>query len=157
MRRPAHAPLVYFVRDRAGFLKIGTTTDFDRRLRQLARLCRGKVDVLATLPGGRDVEQSLHARFASDAVHGEYFTPSKALLGFIESVKVAQRPKPAVENVVSLFVCALPPWVAVALRESLPTCGCVKRVGATAYAAGACKVCNGAGVLPKTGAAQEAA
>lgn len=147
-RKPPTAPsLVYVVRDRAGFLKIGTTADLPTRLRTLARLCNGKVELLATLPGDKALESDLHARFRADAIHGEYFTPSPAILAWVEGLKQARREAVSSSAAsASPFARNLPPWVAVELRPGLPTCGCVQLIQGIAYAQGACGACHGAGV-----------
>lgn len=55
-----HTPLVYFIRigDR---VKIGTTTDICQRV---AALSLSMDDVALVVPGGRDVEQTYHRRYA---------------------------------------------------------------------------------------------
>lgn len=109
-----NASVVYVVRnDRDALLKIGVTTDLPRRMRELSRLCKGRVTCLATFPGDDTLERHLHAHCAAD----------------------------------SPFAPVLPPWVAIQPREGLGLCGCARLVAGTVYAAGACAVCHGAGVL----------
>lgn len=58
----------------ARMLKIGVTTDIDARL---AAICAMSPDpemrLLGVLPGDRELEQTLHRRFASFRSHGEWF------------------------------------------------------------------------------------
>lgn len=59
-----------------GLVKIGMTVDVPHRLRTLQCMCPAKLTVLAAFhskdpPGD---ERELHARFAGDRRHGEWFT-----------------------------------------------------------------------------------
>ena len=76
---PAPEPesTVYYVErsDRPNQVKIGVTKSLDRRLGELGR--RGRVvKLLATEPGGRDVERARHAEFAESRLDGEWFAMS---------------------------------------------------------------------------------
>ena len=77
-------PVVYFIAfgDR---IKIGTSANVKRRMSQLP------VDtLLGTIPGSRDKEAQMHARFASARVgKTEWFTRSPELLAFIEGIQAA--------------------------------------------------------------------
>lgn len=79
---------VYFIQSGdAGNIKIGTTSG-DPRLR-LGSLQTGnpeKLRLLVAVPGGVRVEHSLHARFASARVTGEWFEPTKELVSFVETL-----------------------------------------------------------------------
>lgn len=82
--------LVYFV-ERDGFVKIGTTTNLARRLRDLARggaimpqgMTIGPMTVLATMPGTRRNEAFLHQRFAHLRLEGEWFLLEDEIRDFI--------------------------------------------------------------------------
>ena len=96
-RRLRHASVVYFV-ERAGFIKIGTTTSLRSRLVSLAQGgCKmpegveaGPVKLLAFTPGDRRVESRYHLQFDKQRVEGEWFRPNKALLRLIEDLKRAE-------------------------------------------------------------------
>jgi excisionase family DNA binding protein len=69
---------VYFMRRTDGLVKIGVTTDPERRLRALQN-AGGPMDLVAWFEGDAGVEKALHDRFASTRVVGEWFSPSDAL------------------------------------------------------------------------------
>ncbi len=149
--RVTASPLVYVVRsERSGLLKIGTTTDLNRRLRELSRLCRGAVSLLTTLPGDAQLERRLHALCAADAVAGEWFRPSESVMGLVASAKrLAVRAGDGGEGTPPTRLATSPVWFAVVLRDPLlPVCGCVQTVVGVAYARARCPHCNGGGVLP---------
>jgi hypothetical protein len=76
--------MIYFVRDEArGLIKIGTTRRLALRLHGLRAEAKGDLTVLAVTDGARDEEASLHVRFESLWVVGEWFTPGPELLQFI--------------------------------------------------------------------------
>lgn len=82
--------IVYFVR-REGLIKIGTTSHLANRLKAMSRggqmppgMTVGPVELLATTPGGRDVEARLHRQFDADRIHGtEWFQTTPRLLRLI--------------------------------------------------------------------------
>lgn len=87
--------VVYYVRmpdesSKSGQIKIGTTTNLTSRLLSLERAYGGgPPEVLATEPGGHDIEQQRHGQF-SHLSHGgfhEYFEPGHDLLAFIQQVR----------------------------------------------------------------------
>lgn len=79
--------VVYFVqRDSDGAIKIGWTSDLERRLRELRRDARCLVQVLACFIGAKPDELALHARFADERLAEEWFHPSDRLLTFIVSL-----------------------------------------------------------------------
>ncbi|MGG7568954.1 GIY-YIG nuclease family protein [Streptomyces sirii] len=55
-------------------VKIGVTSDVPRRLREIQNMCPVELEVLWSHPGGRALEQALHAHFAENHSHGEWFT-----------------------------------------------------------------------------------
>lgn len=65
-------PCVYAVRTPDRLIKIGFTTDLDRRIRQFG--CRW-TDVLFALPGSLDDERLLHERFAPYLARGRESVP----------------------------------------------------------------------------------
>lgn len=168
-RRPTHAPLVYVVRsDRSGLSKVGTTTDLDRRLGELSRHCKARVTLVAAAPGGRDVEEALHARLAAHCCAGEWFAPCPELDAVVAELRAvtakgdaarhsggvaaaalpASSPQPTAATLRARVLAALPPWLVVQERAGLPACPCTTRVVHTTYARAACPRCHGAGVLP---------
>lgn len=64
-----HAPEVHRV-------KIGTTTDIDKRLSQMQTGSPTQLRVIKLLPGGRDEERRWHHRFAEKRIEGEWFDDS---------------------------------------------------------------------------------
>jgi hypothetical protein len=75
-------PLVYYVRTR-GFVKIGFTRDYRRRMNDLLPEL-----VLATEPGGRKLEQARHRQFAHLlAMRSEYFREAPDLLAHIRQTR----------------------------------------------------------------------
>lgn len=90
--KPKGQGIVYFVR-RGGSdkIKIGTTTNMDSRINALKHPLTGKLRVLATIPGGRDVEKQMHARFKQYRIAGEWFRLEGELMEFV--AKLQQRAK----------------------------------------------------------------
>lgn len=73
-------PIVYYL-SFAERVKIGTTGNPRKRFRNLPY-----DTLLATEPGGRAKEQERHRQFAEFRIHGEWFTPAPALLGYIATL-----------------------------------------------------------------------
>lgn len=97
-RRRAQIQVVYFV-EREGLVKIGTTSNLPVRLHCLNRgdsaisgMTIGPVDLLATMPGGPEVESALHRLFARLRYDGEWFLLDEPLVGFVRSVARAEWP-----------------------------------------------------------------
>src|SRR5262245_66472129 len=73
--------MIYFIKNcNTGHIKIGVGSEPLKRLTPLQTGSSRRLDVLAVAPGGQDVERSLHQKFASQRLHGEWFKPSKELL-----------------------------------------------------------------------------
>jgi hypothetical protein len=81
--------LVYYARLVGGNIKIGMSIDVPSRMEALARSL-GPVELLATEPGGLDIEAKRHRQFDWLAVGSEVFLPGVDLLGHIKRVKAAQ-------------------------------------------------------------------
>lgn len=78
--------VVYFVwRKLDGRIKIGTTTNLTRRVSTF-RCNFGRVEVVATLPGGRAMEAELHRRFARAREFGEWFAPDVELVLWVARI-----------------------------------------------------------------------
>lgn len=75
--------MIYFIQaEGLGHIKIGFT-DHDDTLQRLVQLQTGSpvpLRLLGTIPGTLNDEKTLHRRFASDRVQGEWFKPSTKLL-----------------------------------------------------------------------------
>lgn len=63
---------VYFVRG-CGLIKIGYSSDIDNRLQGLFTDSPAPLKLLATIPGGREVESAWHRRLKQSRAHGEWF------------------------------------------------------------------------------------
>jgi hypothetical protein len=81
--KPSLKSFVYFARDSDGRIKIGVTTDVERRLGELQRAIKGPVELLGVIDGDRGTEAALHALLASDRLEGEWFKPSDAVISAI--------------------------------------------------------------------------
>lgn len=80
-------PVVYFLRTDDDLIKIGHTTNLARRKGAFGP---GWERVLAVVPGSRDDEAALHARFAEHLARGrEYFRPAPDLLAHINELRFA--------------------------------------------------------------------
>lgn len=72
---------VYAVRTPDGLVKIGFTSDLDRRIRAFGSKW---ADVLLALPGSLDAEAELHTRFKPYLARGrEYYFPCAELMDWI--------------------------------------------------------------------------
>lgn len=76
---------VYFAA-RDGLVKIGCSTRVGLRVREQG------ASLLAVQAGDYEVERTLHRVFADDCVVGEWFTPSPALLAYIDRLNAEQSP-----------------------------------------------------------------
>lgn len=93
---------VYFIQDitHQGPIKIGVSRNVEKRLKSLQNASPLKLKCLGIIAGGRDLERTLHIRFAPSRLHGEWFSPEKKLLQYIRkyaislnSSKLMYRPK----------------------------------------------------------------
>lgn len=78
--------VVYFLR--AGeFIKVGKATGSARnRVSQLKTGCPFKIEIMATVPGGYELERSIHRRFQSSRAHGEWFHATQELIAFVAEI-----------------------------------------------------------------------
>lgn len=77
--------MIYFVQqDETGPIKIGCTTNVDKRLAQLQIGSAVPLRLLGVMTGHHAQEASLHEQFAKDRLEGEWFSPSRELLEYIE-------------------------------------------------------------------------
>lgn len=76
--------LVYFIQAaESGRVKIGIAANPVRRLAELQTGSPEPLRILGVIPGGARLESQLHARFADDRLHGEWFRPSLAVLDYL--------------------------------------------------------------------------
>lgn len=75
---------LYFIEAKGtGFVKIGRSSNPERRLSQLATGSPNELILLGTISGGHDLEQSLHQDFSHLRGRGEWFNLTPALHRFI--------------------------------------------------------------------------
>jgi len=88
----ANEGFVYFIRSgKTHAIKIGFTAgQVEKRLYSLQTAHPFKLELLATLPGTLEHEKSLHERFASFRLEGEWFQPHPDLLAFISVILKGQ-------------------------------------------------------------------
>lgn len=76
--------VIYFVQaGPGGSIKIGTTSDLDRRLRELQTGNPVSLILLGTIPGSREEEHVVQSMFKHLQMEGEWFRPGEDLLAFI--------------------------------------------------------------------------
>jgi hypothetical protein len=80
--------VVYFMYS-AGKIKIGYSKDVRKRLTDLSNMASSPVELIAVLPGDRELEKYLHRTFKPDRVHGEWFKPSSEIKRFLECIDSA--------------------------------------------------------------------
>lgn len=80
---------IYFLRPIGmdGPIKIGCSVTPAQRLRSVEIWSPLKLEIIASAPGIMRHENFLHHKFAANRLHGEWFTPSPALLGIINHVQ----------------------------------------------------------------------
>lgn len=80
----AGTSVVYFLQaGNNGLIKIGTTSDFEKRYRDLCSVSPIALRKRGFMPGGIEVERHLHRRFKAERRHGEWFEPSDRLVDYI--------------------------------------------------------------------------
>jgi hypothetical protein len=76
---------VYFIQDSVGLeIKIGWSRCVASRLEDLQHGNPRRLILLGTMPGDRQEEMRLHARFAKSRLLGEWFLPCPDLLKLID-------------------------------------------------------------------------
>ncbi len=77
---------VYFLRTACRtFLKVGVTTDVNRRAQELRMGCPLRLVLMGHLGGGRRAEQRAHAALAAVRLHGEWFRSSSEVEALVEA------------------------------------------------------------------------
>jgi len=75
---------VYFIQsENGGPVKIGFAVDVKSRISNIQTSRSDKVVLLATIDGTPELEASLHKRFSSSSIGGEWFSPSAELMEMI--------------------------------------------------------------------------
>ena len=78
---------VYFVQaKKMGLIKIGYSTNVQKRLGALSTGCPDALELLCVVKGDQKLESKVHQKFAEDRVKGEWFNPSPGLLAFIKTI-----------------------------------------------------------------------
>lgn len=90
-KRDASTP-VYFV-EGAGLIKIGFAVSPEARFYSMLTCCPIPLTLLAAIPGGPTLEHRLHAQFAADRAHGEWFRRSAALDAVIAAAPLQYGPE----------------------------------------------------------------
>lgn len=80
--------IVYYLRRTDGLIKIGTSTSYLTRFKDLRR-AHGDLALLVARAGGYPEETAAHNRFAAVHVGGEWFRPALPLLLEIQRMRVA--------------------------------------------------------------------
>lgn len=83
---------VYFIGAVGGPIKIGRALDPKARRRDLQVGSDRQLLLLATIPGGREMEKTLHRRFAASHVRGEYYLASPDLLMLVWEAAAGRAP-----------------------------------------------------------------
>jgi hypothetical protein len=87
-RGPGH---VYFV-EAGDFIKIGFTTDWQRRIPTIQISSASPLRLLTLVQGDHDLEAALHNKFSHLRQRGEWFRKAPELISFIEGTQLAERP-----------------------------------------------------------------
>jgi hypothetical protein len=86
--------VVYFIRDPASrAIKVGYSTDPTKRLAQLQTATSGQLELLGSIPGGKEEEGRIHALlgFQHQRIKGEWFRETEALVAHIASLLSSPR------------------------------------------------------------------
>lgn len=76
--------MIYFAKATSnGLIKIGYSSNPEKRMAGLAHQVKGSVELLKTFVGDRRHERHLHAKFAVHREFGEWFRPAIEILSFI--------------------------------------------------------------------------
>ncbi len=74
--------VVYFIRAGVdGPIKIGTAKNVTSRLKGIAGACPDRLSIIATIPGGRTLEQRIHRALHRSRRHFEWFNPTQEVRG----------------------------------------------------------------------------
>ena len=76
---------IYFLESSNGLIKIGYSTDIERRIRQISTMSPVPVNLIATKKGSPQHERALHSAFHRS--HGEWFYADEKLRQYIKKYK----------------------------------------------------------------------
>jgi hypothetical protein len=80
---------IYFIQQgENGAIKIGYTTNPEKRLKALATASPYRLHVRLVIEGSKKLEKDLHNKFAQWQLDGEWFEPCQEIMDFIESHKL---------------------------------------------------------------------
>jgi hypothetical protein len=78
--------MIYFVEQQEKYVKIGFTSgDVVSRVRYMQIGNPHKLNLIAAISGGTDVERRLHDRFSHHRVRGEWFVLHKEIIEYIDT------------------------------------------------------------------------
>lgn len=77
---------IYFLSNSMGAIKIGYSRSLKSRMRSLQTSAAMKLDVIALIPGGRDLESFIHRSLTAHRLNGEWFRDCDAVRAFIADV-----------------------------------------------------------------------
>lgn len=75
---------IYFIQSESGEIKIGYSCNVSNRLRDLQSSNPKKLYILRIIPGTKNLEIALLAKFSKYKIQGEWFHPAKEIFDFIE-------------------------------------------------------------------------
>ena len=81
------ARVVYLIRSGQGLVKIGWTSSLSARLSHFRNNTSDAICLLASVPGGPELEEYLHSKFQHLRVRGEWFEPAEELLTFADELR----------------------------------------------------------------------
>lgn len=91
--RPSHrrkskpVGFVYFIEaEETGLIKIGHAANPNSRMESIQGMSPAKLRLIGYMPGSIADEKALHARFATDRSHGEWFRYSMQISDYIQEV-----------------------------------------------------------------------
>lgn len=79
--------MVYFIQQKnGGPIKIGSSVHPLLRLKQIRAHSPVEVELIAAIEGSAKLERELHAKFADNRLHGEWFTSTEELVSYIKDI-----------------------------------------------------------------------
>ena len=89
---------VYYLRADNGAIKIGYSTNADKRFSSISTASPLGLELVAQEQGGLKLERQRHERFRGDSIRGEWFYPSDGLNEHIAKLNLEYRPMPYVDR-----------------------------------------------------------